>query len=118
MNNRTIHYEQKDQDWWLCNNDCHQIVQVMIKIAQNTSLLQIDALEWHPELKRKVTEKEIDKTGESNNANGYRVNQDDRNVNHEERSEKLNEHKLSKEWTVPTHSTRKGTKKLIMTRIK
>ena len=48
MNNMTTYYDEKEQDWWLCNHNYHQMVQVMIKIVQNTSLIRFDAPEWYP----------------------------------------------------------------------
>ena len=44
----TTYCNEKEQDWWLWNHNYHQMVQVVVKIIQNTSLLRFDAPEWCP----------------------------------------------------------------------
>ena len=48
MNDIATHYVQREQYWWLCNSNYHQMVQVLMRIVQNSSLLWFDAPEWYP----------------------------------------------------------------------
>ena len=89
-----MYYQQIEPDWWLCNSNYHQMVQVMIRIVQNSLLLRVDAPEWHP-----------NRLNAKNNIDG----KNDISIEENNKLKVQCEDKKIDEWKLPKHAVKENS---------